>query len=362
MKQKILILCFFSFIFGILLLNLITPDQTHSKTERRKLSSAPTFSIDSYLSKEYSNQLETYLLDQFPLRESFRTINAYSDLILFQHLETNDLYFNQHHAFKKEEAFDENQVNYAVNKFNEVYDKYLKGMNVYYSIIPEKNYFDHQNMIPKRDHSKFQTILKKNLSNFQEIDLTSLLSLDDYYYSDPHWKQERIYPIAYEFTKQMKSETFMVPFENYTFKTLEPFYGAYYGQSALPMTHDQIKIGISDEIQNATVKSLEYDGKRPVYNESLFNGMDSYDVFLSGPQAFLEIELPNAKSQKELIIFRDSFGSSITPYFIGAYKKITLIDLRYIGVQMLNDSIDFNDQDVLFLYSTSVLNHGSILK
>lgn len=64
---------------------------------------------------------------------------------------------------------------------------------------------------------------------------------------------------------------------------------------------------------------------------------------------------------KELLLFRDSFGSSIAPLLLENYSKITLIDLRYISQEVLENYIEFNEQDVLFLYSTLVLNQN-ILK
>jgi len=90
--------------------------------------------------------------------------------------------------------------------------------------------------------------------------------------------------------------------------------------------------------------------------------MDGYDIFLSGAQAIQTIEVPNAESDRELIIFRDSFGSSITPLLTGAYSKITLVDLRYIAADFVDQFVEFEDQDVLFLYSTSLFNSGMLLK
>ena len=57
-------------------------------------------------------------------------------------------------------------------------------------------------------------------------------------------------------------------------------------------------------------------------------------------------------------MFRDSFGSSIAPLFMENYNKITLIDLRYISSDILNNYIKFENQDVLFLYSVVILNQN----
>jgi len=58
------------------------------------------------------------------------------------------------------------------------------------------------------------------------------------------------------------------------------------------------------------------------------------------------------------VLFRDSFGSSIAPLFLENYSKITLVDLRYISKDVLENYIEFDKQDVLFLYSTLVLNQN----
>jgi hypothetical protein len=87
-----------------------------------------------------------------------------------------------------------------------------------------------------------------------------------------------------------------------------------------------------------------------------------YDIYLSGAKALLTITNPNASTDKELVIFRDSFGSSISPLLIQDYKTVTLIDIRYIASDLIGNFVKFDDQDVLFLYSTLVLNSSSTLK
>jgi len=89
---------------------------------------------------------------------------------------------------------------------------------------------------------------------------------------------------------------------------------------------------------------------------------DLYDVFLSGPVSVLTVENPAANTDKELIVFRDSFGSSMVPLLIPGYAKVTLVDIRYLPADKLGEFVEFENQDVLFLYSTLVLNQSSMLK
>ena len=75
----------------------------------------------------------------------------------------------------------------------------------------------------------------------------------------------------------------------------------------------------------------------------------------------MTLENPQAPDNR-LILFRDSFGSSIAPYFLEQYREITLVDIRYVSPQRLGKLVDFADCDVLFLYSSLVLNNSETLK
>ena len=149
----------------------------------------------------------------------------------------------------------------------------------------------------------------------------------------------------------------------YEEKTLDvDFYGVYYGQSALPLEAEEIKYLENDTLKNCKVFDYQNNKEISVYDMGKAYGKDPYEMFLGGPLSLVTIENENAKTDKELIIFRDSFGSSIAPLLVEGYKKITLVDIRYIHPNLLGNYIEFNSQDVLFLYSTLVLNNSLSFK
>ena len=116
--------------------------------------------------------------------------------------------------------------------------------------------------------------------------------------------------------------------------------------------------------KNAVVTSYD-TGKalnKMVYTLEELESADPYEVYLSGADALITIENSLAKGKGQLVIFRDSFGSSITPLLISEYEKITLADTRYIAPSQIANFIDFEGADVLFLYSTSIINNSSMLK
>ncbi len=71
---------------------------------------------------------------------------------------------------------------------------------------------------------------------------------------------------------------------------------------------------------------------------------------------------PDAVTDRRLIIFRDSYTSSLVPLLLGAYREITLVDLRYIDSARIGEYVDFAGADILFLYNTVIVNHAEMLK
>ena len=142
----------------------------------------------------------------------------------------------------------------------------------------------------------------------------------------------------------------------------KPFYGVYYGQAALPMKPEKLTVLESRRLEKCRVYHYATDTYGQVYDFQKEESKDLYDVFLSGPQSLLRIENPNTEADRELIIFRDSFGSAIAPLLVSEYKTVTLVDIRYITQDTLEQHLQFNGQDVLFLYSASVINNSSTIK
>ena len=258
--------------------------------------------------------------------------------------------------YKIEYPLNENNVHKSAQKLNEVYEKYLKNMNVYYSLIPEKNYFLENDDHLKLDYDKIQQIVEKELPLVKYINIAQCLDLEDYYRTDLHWKQENLQDVVKIIQEHMGcNETI----SNYNIQDKGEFYGAYYGQLPTNVSPDRLYILTNETIENCSTYNFETHKKSLIYSET--NSIDKYDIFVSGATPLIVVENPNTKINKELIIFRDSFASSIAPLLIDNYSKITLIDLRYMSSLLLENYIEFKNQDVLFLYSTTVLNQN-ILK
>ncbi len=343
---------FLAVLFGFSLLHLALPDREVSRSERRRLAQLPP------LSSGFSDKLEEYMLDQFPLREQLRTVNSLVRLYGLGQADIHGIYLQGGGAFRMDGPLQEKQVRHAAAVFSAVQETYFPSLPSHYVIVPDKN-AKAETSRPRLDTETLRGIVREALPGMTEIDIWDLLSADDYYKTDPHWRQERLLPVAAAICEALGADA---P-GTFTEKTLSPFYGAYYGQAALPMAPDTLTYLESADTKAAEVTGPELDGAQPVYRPELLDGTDGYDVFLSGAQAVLTVTSPNVHNGRHLVLFRDSFGSSLAPLLLGSFERITLVDLRYISAARLADYADLSDAtDVLYLCSTAVWNNGGTLR
>lgn len=343
---------FLAVLFGFSLLHLALPDREVSRSERRRLAQLPP------LSSGFSDKLEEYMLDQFPLREQLRTVNSLVRLYGLGQADIHGIYLQGGGAFRMDGPLQEKQVRHAAAVFSAVQETYFPSLPAHYVIVPDKN-AKAETSRPRLDTETLRGIVREALPGMTEIDIWDLLSADDYYKTDPHWRQERLLPVAAAICKALGADA---P-GTFTEKTLSPFYGAYYGQAALPMAPDTLTYLESADTKAAEVTGPELDGAQPVYRPELLDGTDGYDVFLSGAQAVLTVTSPNVHNGRHLVLFRDSFGSSLAPLLLGSFERITLVDLRYVSAARLADYADLSDAtDVLYLCSTAVWNNGGTLR
>ena len=142
-----------------------------------------------------------------------------------------------------------------------------------------------------------------------------------------------------------------------------PFYGVYYGQSALPHASEPLRYLSNSVIRSLRVYNVETASEIPVYDLKAAAGRDPYEMFLGGARSIISLTNPNTKQKRKLLVFRDSFGSSIAPLLAAGYSEITLVDIRYISPLSLSKFVDFSGvTDVLFLYSASVVNNSETIK
>ena len=337
------------------------PAQPSSESERRPLAQFPTLSVKTVLSGQFMSEFAEYTVDQFPLRDGFRRLKALSAANLFFRSDNNGIYIVDGSAVKMEYPLDQKSLDNAIRRFQALHDAYLRDADrIFFAIVPDKGcYLAEISGHLALDYGALADSLQENLPWAEFVDLTAALTADSYYRTDTHWRQEALLPTARHLLEAM-GLSLSTEFSPETLT--ETFLGVYAGQSALSLTPDRLEYMTWKGWEDCTVWSLDTGKTTPIYDLEKISSRDQYDIFLSGGMALQTISNPHAKSQRELIVFRDSFGSSLVPLLVPEYAAITLIDTRYISPSQIEDYVNFQNADVLMLYSTLVLNSSGTLR
>lgn len=384
---------FFAILLGFPAASALLPDTAVSKSERRKLAEMPVFSLAAFEDGTYTEQLEEYFKDQFAGRDTLRMIKAETDTAIFCKSDSGGYYKSGNAIYRRNEELQEKNVRWAAEHFAEIAETYFPDSDIYYAVIPDKEEYLANEMRNKtaekpdtfmedgKKDGTEQLVGEWSMSELAEdwmaecmpgascISIRDTLSLEDYYRTDMHWRQECIGDVADVLVAGMKEEVDENASEDtVTGKTeiaAEDFLGGNACASAFAVTPDTMYYIASPSIENAEVYDYEKKARVPVYSrEKLEEGTDPYDFYLWGARALLTIENPDApEGAGNLILFRDSFGSSVAPLLIDSYAQITLVDLRYVtmeyAVELLGE-LDYDD--VLFLYSTTMLNNSGSMR
>ena len=340
------------------------PTKDISESERRKLAQMPDFTMDSVLSGKFMEKFEDFSLDQFPLRDTFRTLKALAHYKVLQQGDNNGIYVVHDYAAKLEYPLNTVSVSGALEKFDRIYRMYLENTNcnTFVSIVPDKGmYLAEENGYPAMDYGTLFDTVKAGMDWAEFVDLSGLLEAGDYYRTDTHWRQERIAEVAQRLCAAMEAGYFTTE-ELKPVMVDKPFYGVYYGQAALPMRAEAMYYLQNDVIDGCTVYNYETGKTTAVYDMEKLQSRDLYDIYLSGAAALLRIDNPAAATERELVVFRDSFGSALVPLLVKDYATVTVVDTRYISPDLLGQYLEFDGQDLLFLYSTLILNSSGALK
>ena len=368
---KIGVVVFFVVLLGFPVASALLPDMTVSKSERRKLAGLPEFTFEKFLDGTYTEQLEEYFKDQFAGRDMLRTVKAEADVAIFRKSDSEGYYKVGDAIYQRKEELQEKNVRWAAEHFAEIAENYFPDAEIYYAVIPDKEEYLEVSAegagLSLTESEQAEKWMAESMPNASGISIHGALSLEDYYRTDIHWRQECITDVADVLMAGMK-----VPVkETEGGDTLleksatENFLGGNACASAFAAAPETMGYVTSPVIENAVVYDYEKKAQVPVYSwEKLEEGTDPYDFYLWGARALLTIENPEApEGAGKLILFRDSFGSSIAPLFMDGYAQITLVDLRYVTMEYAAELLgELDYEDVLFLYSTTMLNNSGSLR
>lgn len=274
-----------------------------------------------------------------------------------------EIYVYRGYAAATDAPWSEKSLDFAAKRLGHLLETYFtgEGYRRYLAVVPDKAQFTEppEGYTPAGAQETADYLAQR--LPVEEIGIAPLLSLEDYYRTDPHWRQERLHPVA-----QALADAMGVSLPDTAEESLHTlageFRGSYWGKTAEPLAADVLSYIASPLLDSCAVYDYETDSTGGVYDLTAAEKAP-YDLFLSGSKALLRIENPAAGNDRTLIVFRDSFGSSLIPLLAQGYGTVYAVDIRYLATDALARVVTFPEEaDVLLVYSATVLQNSVTLK
>lgn len=352
---------FLIFIYGMALWFLFSPKTDYSSSEKRYLQKFPDTNVEKVLSGEFGSEFETFFADQFPQRNTWVGLNAYTALAEGNNGASGVYNCKNGYLINKPVSTDNNLDKNvgAVVDFAKTIDAPTTVM-----LIPSTGYIAddvlptfHDKYNDDEDISRISSTLSKEKIGF--VDLRERFKSEYkngsqlYYKTDHHWTTKGAYTGYQELCKALG----ITPIDDSTLKkdSYPDFYGTTYSSSGFWLTPpDNIEIWSNpkNSDKNISVKITEGSNVKTsgsMYFTDHLKEDDKYPVFIDGNHALTEITNTNAKNGTILLI-KDSFSHSLAPFLAENYSKVVLVDLRYYKESVSQLVSAYNPEQVVVLY------------
>lgn len=248
--------------------------------------------------------------------------------------------------YKKSIAIDEQTLISNIHALNAARARYFSTSETYYAFIPDKSLFTKK---PALDHDRIVETADREFFAVYSISLFETLSARDYYYTDEYWRQECLQAAVNRLGQVFGFDIHLEEFDIRSY----PYTGKYARLSDKKHNDDLLFTLINLDTRSAQARDLLTGQSVDIYAPELLGGDSPFSIYLGGPRALTEITNPEAENDRRLIVFGDDFSRPLIPLLLHAYPEIVLIDLRHIGWEDLGAYLNFENADLLYLYSVA---------
>lgn len=380
----IIAVCFVSF--------WIIPDREASEMENRTLAQLPAFTVGGWLDSSFKNDLEDYVADQFPLRDTFlKTYKKLSTKKLGipgadfkQIIEGTDGY-NFY-------IYDENQILKVYASKKDTAEAVLwgqritdaaklcedKDVDLIVDFVPSKSE-SFNDLLPdgavlNKDEELKDIVLDsipKNvyvidtMAEFEKMPLT--YKQDLYFHTDHHWNDKGSYEGFKFLCNELENKLGLtadvddMEFKEYPLSQ-DRFIGSYNQNlgEIFPTTErlayymPDKKSVIDGEITENRIGRIKFGD---IYATMTQGDNVSYATLYMNDLDYIHISNDKAYNDYSLLVIKDSYFNAIVPQMSLLFSDLYIVDTRYYKDFVLEDFIDSNDIDgcMLFYNSTSFI-------
>ncbi len=350
---------FFLMVIAGMAAGILQKDKTYSSAENRTLQLFPKFTVKRVLNGKFQKKYETYLSDQFPLRDSWVKLQTATERV-FGKTESNGVYFGKD-GYLLEKYTEEDIDNKIADKNIKVLGKFVKEASkvsdVKVMMVPSKT-FTLGNYLPAfaetYNENIFYNKLGKKLPENVLIDIYGILSqhADEniFYRTDHHWTTQGAWYGYSAYNAACGIDGGVAEAKKELKKVSDDFLGTTFSKINMYSQKDEISI-YEPENKMEVVYNMGEKTENTFYQTKFLKKKDKYSVFFGGNQAVLEIT-GGVKNNKTLFVVKDSFANCIIPFLAEDYEKVFVADMRHLNVGMTMLLRNYKPTDVLVLYNT----------
>lgn len=336
------------FLGGLLVWHIALPDRDKSETENRTLSQKPAFSWETLKDGSYTEAVEEYFADQFPLRDGWTGLKARAEQLIGKK-EFNGVYLCGDTLISKVETPDLELVEKNLS-YIQCLDE-LAGIPVTLGLIPSAAEV-WKDKLPEGAESWDQTALLAEGGIDFLMALSAHADESIFYRTDHHWTTLGAFYGANALLEALDREP--IKENNFTPEIASTdFNGTLYSQSGVHwLTPDTMEFWVADPGLTVTSWRNGQPEATALYDRSYLAVKDKYSAFLGGNQPLCVIRnehLPDGAGK--LLLIRDSYSDALAPFLAQRFSEVHLMDLRYYRASAAQYAAENGIDQIVVLYS-----------
>lgn len=341
------------FLTGLLVWHVLLPDRAKSETENRTLAQLPEFSWAALVDGSYTDAVEEYVADQFPLRDQWTGLKARVEQLIGKR-EFNGVYlcddplYGSGTLISKVETPDPAQVEKNLGYVDRLAEH--TDANVILGLIPSAAEV-WKDKLPGGAGSWDQMELLAE----SDVDFAGALAehTDEYifYRTDHHWTTKGAFYGANALLKALGKETLKE--NDFTAELASAdFNGTLYSQSGIHwLEPDYMQFWVEEDGLQVTSWRTGAEETAPLYDRTYLEQKDKYCAFLGGNQPLCVIKNDAVTDGSKLLLIRDSYSDAMAPFLAQCYSEVHLIDLRYYRFPASAYAAENGIGDIAVVYS-----------
>ncbi|MBQ8027796.1 MAG: hypothetical protein IJ262_00140 [Clostridia bacterium] len=357
-------------IVSVSLFFVFSSDKEMSESENRVLAQRPALTFSSLADGSFMTDFESWLADQFPLREKIIQLKTEADRLVGIK-EENGVYIGKNgFLFEKQSSYNSEKMNGVFSTLNS-FSKKNKSIKTAFVLSPNSSALLSQylpSFVAEESQKSQLKAAEEAISKgkIQFIDCYSVFEKQEdkeklFYKTDHHWTSHAALEAFRALMKNWKIDISKTKFE---FQTVSSsFQGTLASSSQVRDISDSVEICFPSEPKVSSVLYYEAQGTKTAsyFDKSKLENKNHYEVFMGGNFDKIIIST-SAETENALLILKDSYANCMIPMFAPFFSKIVVVDPRYCSDKLSEIMKDYDFSHMAFIYNLNTFLEDTSLE